>query len=163
MGVAGSGKTTIGELLATKLQIGFFDADNFHSAANIAKMAAGEALTDDDRKPWLDSLARNIVLWKEDNTGAVLACSALKSEYRDIILEAAAERVDFVYLKGDFELIKERLHSRSGHFMKESMLKSQFETLEEPGLALIVDISLPPEQIVQKIIEGLPSLQATTQ
>jgi gluconokinase len=149
MGVTGSGKTTAGQKLAESLGWGYFDADDFHSAANVAKMSSGVPLTDDDRKPWLESLQRLIQETLANDQSAVLACSALKLSYREMLL--IDERVKLVYLKGDYELIRARLTSRSNHYMNPALLESQFQTLEEPVDALRIDIQMQPDEIVSVI------------
>lgn len=153
MGVAGSGKTTIGLLLARELGWNFYDADDFHSEANRTKMSQGIALTDEDRASWLMSLRELVSQNTEENTPAILACSALKNSYRDML--AVNEQVKFVYLQGTYAQIKARLTERTGHFMSASMLDSQFETLEEPQNALTVDITNSPQEILTLIRKGL--------
>lgn len=152
MGVVGSGKTTVGRLLASKLGWEFADADNFHSPENIRKISQGIALTDDDRAPWLAHLRSAIQKWNADGRNVTLACSALKHSYREELRVAA---VQFVYLKGDYDLIDQRLSSRRGHFASDSILKSQFQDLEEPSQALVVDIAQSPEAIADEIITKL--------
>ena len=155
MGVSGCGKTTVGELLAKKLSLPFFDADDFHPVENVKKMQSGMPLNDDDRKPWLDELARQIKKWNR-NDGAVLACSALKEKYRQILRgNSNREDVQIVYLKGTKDLIAERLKQRSGHYMPPELLDSQFAELEEPDRAITVSINNNPENIAQKIINHL--------
>ena len=149
MGVSGSGKTTIGLGLADELGWKFYDGDDFHPRANVEKMARGVPLDDDDRAPWLESLRDLIRSCLVRGENAVLACSALKRSYREYLL--IDENVELVYLKGDYELIEERLEGRRGHFMKPKMLDSQFAALEEPERGLTVDISLPPEKIIETI------------
>jgi gluconokinase len=153
MGVAGSGKTTIGLLLAKELDWAFYDADNFHSESNRAKMSQGIALTDEDRADWLISLRGFIAQNIQQNNPAILACSALKNSYRNIL--KVDERVKFVYLQGTYEQIKVRLSNRTGHFMSAGMLDSQFQTLEEPENALTVDIKNTPQDILAIIRKGL--------
>ncbi|BAY43654.1 carbohydrate kinase [Scytonema sp. HK-05] len=150
MGVSGSGKSTIGQLLADSLHCEFADADAFHSPENIEKMRHGIPLNDLDRMPWLLALQQAIQQWLQENKNVVLACSALKASYREVLV-LDEERVKLVYLKGSFQLIQKRLHMRQDHFMSEELLKSQFNTLEEPSGAITVDISDPQEVIVQKI------------
>jgi gluconokinase len=152
MGVVGSGKTTVGSLLAKRLGWLFADADDFHPAENIRKISHGIALTDADRAPWLAALRAAVERWQAQPQNVVLACSALKHSYRQ---ELRAGAVQFVYLKGDPELIATRLHQRRGHFASDSILLSQFEDLEEPTAALIVSIAQPPESIVSQIIDTL--------
>jgi gluconokinase len=153
MGVVGSGKTTIGKLLAAQLGWEFADADDFHPQANIDKIRQGISLTDEDREPWLERLQSAIVQWITEHRSAVLACSALKTSYR-VELQVNNE-VQFVYLKGSAALIAQRLHERHGHFANESILAGQFADLEEPTDAVTVDISDTPEQIVAEIRKGL--------
>jgi gluconokinase len=157
MGVTGSGKTTVGTLLARQLGWSFADADDFHSDANKQKIHAGIALTDADRAPWITALHDQIVKWITQKQNAVLACSALKDEYREELSAGPeiAPQVKFVYLKGSYDLIRERLLQRHGHFADEHILASQFETLEEPKNALIVDIAAPPADLVAQIRQGL--------
>jgi gluconokinase len=152
MGVSGSGKTTIGQLLASKLDWPFFEGDDFHSAGNIEKMAQGIPLTDDDREGWLDSVANQIKLLESKSRSGVLACSALKDSYRKK-LASEAKSVRFVFLHGDYELVRERLESRKGHYMKSTLLQSQFDILEEPENSLEIDIKNSPQQIVGTIIQ----------
>ena len=156
MGVAGSGKTLIGSLLAQQLGWNFADADDYHPAANVEKMRTGIPLTDADRAPWLDALRSLIADWINQGTSAVLACSALKQAYREKLQVDRQVRV--VYLKASPEVLAQRLLERRGHYMKQGMLESQLATLEEPADALVVDASRSPEEIVQEIRRdlGLP-------
>jgi gluconokinase len=154
MGVSGSGKTTIGERLAQALGWPFYDGDQFHPPANVAKMQQGMPLTDEDRWPWLQVLRTHIETWVQQGMSAVLACSALKQAYREYLIIDEAE-VKLVYLKGDYDLIQERLAQRRGHFMPPGLLASQFATLEEPKQGVVVDIVHPPETIVALIREQL--------
>jgi gluconokinase len=150
MGVAGSGKTTIGRGLAQELGWRFYDADDFHPRANVEKMARGLPLDDDDRLPWLETLRDLIARCLDRGEDAVLACSALKESYRERLL--FDERVELFYLKGDYKLIEERLERRTKHYMKPAMLESQFAALEEPAQeARTLDISAPPGEIIQTI------------
>ena len=149
MGVTGSGKTTIGRLLSKELGWKYYDADDFHPPANVEKMRSGIPLNDDDRKPWLETLRDLISQCLERGENAVLACSALKESYREFLV--LNERVRLIYLKGNRALIKERLDARRGHYMNPALLDSQFETLEEPKLGYILDISLSPDEIVKNI------------
>ena len=153
MGVAGSGKTTLGVRVAKTLAWEFADGDDFHPAANIEKMAHGIPLTDSDRAPWLVTLRRLIEDWLAAGKSGVLACSALKATYREEL--KIDSRVVFVYLKASPEVLLERLRARSGHYMKPGMLESQLATLEEPGDAIVVDVSGPIEQTVQTILKGI--------
>lgn len=149
MGVTGSGKTTIGQLLARQLNWKFFDADDFHPAANVAKMHAGIPLTDEDRQPWLESLHALVKGLLEKPTNGVLACSALRESYREYL--CIDKEVKLIYLKGDYRLIEDRLRKRRHHFMNPDLLQSQFETLEEPKRGIVIDISPPPKIIVKNI------------
>jgi gluconokinase len=153
MGVTGAGKTTIGTLLAEELGWEFADADDFHSAVNKEKMSRGIALDDADREPWLEAIRAALLQWSSERRNVVLACSALKSSYRER-LEIGPE-VKFVYLKGRYETIYERLLSRHGHFATETILKSQFEALEEPADAIVVDVAKTPEEIEREIRDQL--------
>ncbi len=153
MGVAGSGKTTIAQMLAQKLQWVFLEADQFHSAANKDKMHRGIPLTDEDRLPWLESIHAALKQNDEEGKNAVLACSALKDEYREILSDGLD--VKYIYLKGSFELIRDRMLKRHGHFAGVSILADQFATLQEPHDAIVVDVSPPPEQIVAEILRRL--------
>jgi gluconokinase len=150
MGVSGSGKTTIGQRLAQELGWPFYDGDDFHPQANIAKMRQGVPLTDDDRHPWLAALRRLIDSVLAAKQSAVIACSALKRAYRDR-LAGPHENVVFVYLKGSYEVIQQRLLERQGHFMRAGLLASQFETLEEPERALTMDITQEPGVIIAQV------------
>jgi len=158
MGVEGVGKTTVGRMLAASLQWHFAEGDDFHTPANIAKMSAGIPLNDADRAPWLAALRQAILDWIARRENVVLACSALKRCYRDLL--RVGPEVRFVYLRGSLALIKQRLDSRQGHFAKASLLPSQFEDLEEPEDALICDASLTPAELVDKIRSSL-GLNAT--
>ena len=149
MGVTGSGKTTIGRLLSQELRWKYYDADDFHPSANVEKMRSGIPLNDDDRKPWLETLRDLISQCLERGENAVLACSALKESYREFLV--LNERVRLIYLKGNRELIKERLAARRGHYMNPALLDSQLETLEEPKGGYKIDISLSPDEIVKTI------------
>jgi gluconokinase len=151
MGVSGSGKTTIGKALAKKLGWDFYDADDFHTSENKAKMRAGIPLNDNDRVPWLVSLHALISNCLRENKNGVLACSALKESYRHI-LQSGNQDLLIVYLKGDYDLIWGRMMARSDHYMKPEMLRSQFEALEEPTYGVTVDISHSVEEIVTTII-----------
>ncbi len=155
MGVSGSGKTTVGEKLAAKLGCSFFDADHFHPRANILKMSTGKPLTDDDRRPWLDTLRGMIEGWQAVGASAVLACSALKRRYRDALIRRG-EDVRLVYLRGSFETILSRMNGRT-HFFKPEMLKSQFDALEEPSPAeaIIVDIDADADAIAARIVAAV--------
>jgi gluconokinase len=132
MGVSGSGKTVIGSALARSVSLEFVEGDDFHSEENVKRMASGIALTDEDRAPWLRSIAARLRAAKDAGTGLVASCSALKRSYRDL-LRAEVGEVRFVFLKGDRALIAGRLATRSGHFMPSSLLDSQFAALEAPA------------------------------
>ena len=149
MGVAGSGKTTVGRALAAELGWTFYDADDFHPPANVAKMARGIPLDDADRLPWLETLRALVRSCLERGERAVLACSALRADYRAYLL--LDERVKLAYLKGNYELIQKRLAARRGHFMSAAMLESQFAALEEPEQEFHIDISATPDEIVRAI------------
>ncbi len=153
MGVVGSGKTSVGRLLAQQLRWKFADADDFHPAANVEKIRQGISLTDGDRRPWLRLLSTNIANWSSARISVVLACSALKESYRQEL--TTGPDVQFVYLKGSADLIARRLHLRQGHFANGQILASQLADLEEPKAAITVDIDKPPEQIVTEIREKL--------
>ena len=150
MGVSGSGKSTIGQMLAESLNWDFSDADTFHPPANIEKMSLGIPLDDTDRMPWLEQLQQAIDQWLLEEKNTVLACSALKAAYRQILLRDK-EHTRLVYLKTSFEQIEKRLLKRHNHFMNKDLLQSQFDILEEPEEAIQVDVSDPPEVIVHKI------------
>jgi len=154
MGVAGAGKSTVGARLAAALGWTFYDGDDLHPAANVRKMASGRPLDDADRRPWLERIAGVIARHARRGEPAVIACSALKRAYRDL-LAAAAPGVRLVYLKGSRELLAERLRRRRGHFLPPRLLESQFAALEEPDDALVVDVSAPPAALVAAIVREL--------
>jgi gluconokinase len=159
MGPAGSGKTTIGKLLAAQLSWEFFDGDNFHSPANIEKMSRGIPLSDEDRIPWLNSIREAMLQWEAHHKNAVLACSALKRSYRELL--QISPNVKLVYLKGNLDLLRERLRLRKDHYAGEQLLASQFADLEEPADALNMDTSRSPQEIVTEIRKHLgPSSNA---
>jgi len=151
MGVSACGKTSVGQILASRLRWDFYDADDFHPPENIAKMTAGIALGDDDRAPWLAALHDLIASCLARDRPGVLACSALKDRYRQILL-AGNSGVEIVYLKGGYDLICSRMAARTGHYMTPDLLRSQFEDLEEPVGALTVDAALPVDEIVESVI-----------
>ena len=153
MGVSASGKTTVGHLLAEDLGWTFYDADDFHPAANVEKMSGGVPLDDEDRRPWLERLRELIRECLSLGRDAVLACSALKESYRERLLIDG--RVKLAYLKASRPLIRERLTERSGHFMKADMLESQFAALEEPEASTHYDASRPPAELVREIRDRL--------
>jgi len=150
MGVSGSGKTTIGELLSKKTGIPFFDADDYHPQANKEKMKAGQPLNDEDRKEWLKALHALAITHQQLN-GAIIACSALKEKYRHTLSDGI-EKPLWIFLKGSYALILERLLQRRGHYMPASLLQSQFDSLEIPASAFAVKIDQSPEQIVETIL-----------
>lgn len=157
MGVSGCGKSTIASMLAQELGWTFRDGDSFHPPANVEKMHSGVPLTDDDRWPWLRSIAAWIDERRRSKEPAIVACSALRRAYRDILVGARRD-VRLVYLKGDISLIADRLAARQGHFMPAGLLRSQFETLEEPRAderPIVVSIELPPDALVAEIIRQI--------
>ena len=154
MGPMGSGKTTIGKMLAEKLGWPFYDGDRFHPKENVEKMRAGIALTNEDRRLWLERLRNNIERWMKEGRNTILACSALKQAYRDI-LGVDQKKVRTVYLKGSYELLRKRIEERQHPYMNKDLLRSQLETLEEPEEGLRVGISASPETIVSTIIQHL--------
>jgi gluconokinase len=156
MGVSGSGKSTVGAALAQRLRVPFADADEFHPPANVAKMAAGHPLDDDDRRPWLESIGEWLALHRD---GGVMSCSALKRKYRDQLRRHCAE-IDFLHLAGTVETIGRRQASRPGHFMPATLLASQFQTLEplepdEHGIAIDVDQSI--DSIIERYVSTTDS------
>ncbi|SLJ93021.1 NADP-dependent phosphogluconate dehydrogenase [Salegentibacter salarius] len=154
MGVSGSGKTTIGKLLAEKLDLPFYDADDFHPPENLEKMKNGIPLEDKDRKGWLKVLAQNIIEWNQIG-GAVLACSALKEKYRKQLTSIPESDLNWIFLQAEFEVILNRLKSRKGHYFKSEMLNSQFETLEEPIYGLRINVNTSEENILKEIMAKL--------
>lgn len=156
MGVSGSGKTTIGKVLATKLCATFADADDFHSEANKAKMAAGHPLTDEDRAPWLQVLNGLLESWVKSGRRGILACSALKAGYRQTLgAGVAADKIAFVWLDGSKEMIAERMKARQNHFMHADMLESQLATLEPPADATRVVNDRTPDEVAGEIVTEL--------
>jgi len=150
MGVSGSGKTTVGRILAADLGWAFYDADDFHPPANVEKMQRGIPLTDADRAPWLDALHALLASLAGDGRSAVLACSALKQSYRDHLV-AGVGGVRVVYLRGSAALLQRRLAARRGHFMPADLLRSQLEALQAPADAIAVDIADPPQAVAADI------------
>jgi gluconokinase len=161
MGVAGSGKSTLGKALAEQLSWDFFDADDFHSVENISKMTAGVPLADADRTPWLVALNHKLISTLRENRHPVLACSALKESYRALLL-AGADGMAIIYLKGSYDLIWTRISAREGHYMKSEMLQSQISALEEPGNALVLDIALPLNKMLGTIFEHYSMLKRSS-
>jgi len=154
MGVSGSGKSLIGSAFASALGVDFVEGDQYHSAENVRRMKAGIPLTDKDRETWLRSLAARLREARDAGNGLVIACSALKRSYRDV-LRAEAKDLRFVFLKGQRSLIAERLSNRRGHFMPASLLESQLDTLEEPSPdenAWVCDITQSPETLVANLV-----------
>ncbi|MBP3958687.1 gluconokinase [Gemmata sp. G18] len=155
MGVSGSGKSTVGKILAEQLGWTFVEADDHHPAANVEKMRRGEPLTDEDRRPWLNVLRNRIDEACARGENVVLACSALKHAYQDYLERNEPECVQYVYLHGSEEVIRQRLAARTGHFMNPNLLHSQFETLEPPADAIRVDITPAPEVIAAEVKKKL--------
>jgi carbohydrate kinase (thermoresistant glucokinase family) len=158
MGVSGAGKSTVGRLIAARLDCPFRDADSFHPNANIEKMASGQPLTDQDRWPWLRAIAAWIEQHRAAGATCVVTCSALKRAYRDIVTDRQRADVRLVCLKGDIALIDARLKARTGHFMPPALLRSQFDTLEEPRAdehAIVVSIDAAPEEIADTAVRAL--------
>jgi gluconokinase len=156
MGPAGSGKTTVGKSLASYLSWEFADGDDFHSPANKEKMSRGIGLSDEDRIPWLDSIRDAMLQWQAQGRSVVLACSALKRSYRELLgIHSNAKNVKLVYLKGSYDLLLERLRSRKDHYATEQLLTSQLADLEEPTDAITIDASKSPEEIVSEIRKRL--------
>lgn len=157
MGICGSGKTTIGRVLAERLGVPFVEGDDYHTRENVAKMAAGHPLTDADRWPWLHRLGEAMGQWAEKGQDTVVSCSALRRDYR-ALLTAAAPDVRFVFLEGAVELVRRRMAERRDHFMPVGLITSQIATLEDPRgepNVVTVDIDGTPDQIVDRIVEGL--------
>lgn len=157
MGVSGSGKTTVGELLAKQVHCEYADADQFHPAANVAKMSAGVSLTDEDRWPWLDAIHKRLAEARRCSQSTVVSCSALKRAYRDV-LRKDDTRPTFVYLKGSKELIEKRMTARQNHFMKARMLDSQFATLEEPQPDEVDIVTVSIESSAEDIVEHVMTM-----
>ncbi len=151
MGAAGSGKSTVGTRLAARLGAGFVDADDLHPPANRAKMQRGEPLDDADRAPWLAALHDVLARYAAADQGVVLACSALRAAYRAVLLDGIA-RARLVYLRADRAVLAERLAARRGHFFGPALLESQLATLEEPQDALVIDATLPVDEIIARIL-----------
>ena len=158
MGVSGCGKTTIGRRVANALQVPFLDGDDFHSPASILKMKNGIPLTDDDRTPWLKRVAEKMVEMAGQG-GGVVACSALKEQYRHVLLGYSAFPVLLVYLKGTRDTLYRRLQQRKNHFLPPELLNSQLKTLEEPDVALTLSIELSPDILCKKIVHHLSGVR----
>jgi gluconokinase len=153
MGVAGSGKTTVGTMLAEAMHCAYLEGDALHSPTNVETMSRGIPLTDADRAPWLAAIHARLLDSFRQGKSLVVGCSALKRSYRTVLADGIP--ITWVYLKGSAALIRSRLQHRSGHYMKADMLASQFEALEEPSDALIVDVSQSPAVIVEQILTRL--------
>ena len=154
MGVAGSGKSTIGALIAEALGAEFAEGDRFHPASNVAKMSSGQPLTDEDRLPWLQAMADAIRAWCGGDRPTVLACSALKQSYRDLLAGGSPE-VRFVFLRATREQVSSRMAGRKGHFMPTSLIGSQFATLEEPRDAIALDVAESPAEVAAEALRRL--------
>ncbi|NBC07815.1 MAG: AAA family ATPase [Bacteroidetes bacterium] len=148
MGVSGSGKTTVGQALAAATGIAFYDADDFHPPANVEKMQAGQALTDQDRAGWLAAIHQFALEQIERGRSVIIACSALKQRYRQQLSAGIEQNVRWVWLDGSYALIRERMEKRAGHFMPPALLQSQFDTLEPPENAWKIDIRQPLSEII---------------
>lgn len=151
IGVAGSGKSTIGRAYAAASGLPFYDGDDFHPPANVAKMSAGQPLNDEDRWGWLEAIHQFVQAQLQHGQSLVLACSALKHSYRQQLSAGIQSQVVWVYLEGGFELIRKRMETRAGHFMPPNLLQSQFDALEPPAGAITLDICYPPEMLVQRL------------
>ncbi len=154
MGVAGCGKSTVGPMIAEALGGAFAEGDQFHPPANVAKMSSGQPLDDSDRMPWLAAMAEAIRGWRRQPQPTVLACSALRQRYREILADGSDE-VRFVYLRGTQDVIADRMARRRNHFMPPSLLTSQFATLEEPADAIVVDVGGEPSAIAAAALARL--------
>ncbi len=153
-GVSGVGKTTIGRLLAEALEIPFHDADDYHPESNVEKMSNGIPLDDGDRRPWLDTLASHLYAWEKEG-GAVLACSALKERYREILGSRCGERIQWIVLHANEAVLADRMASRTGHFFDRQLLGSQLDTLEFPDYGWLIDVQPSPQEIVNEILMRL--------
>lgn len=158
MGVSGSGKTTVGKALAKKMKATFIDGDDMHPQANIDKMHSGQPLNDDDRKEWLENINRKAREITTSGQDCIFACSALKLYYRQRLREGL-EKIVFVYLKGSYNFILERIQSRKNHFFPVSLLQSQFDALEEPTIeeqdALTISLKVNSDKVVKEVIDAL--------
>lgn len=155
IGVSGTGKSTIAQLLSEKLKLPFFDGDDFHSEANIEKMSNKIPLTDEDRYEWLVTLNKLAV--NNQESGAVIVCSALKESYRKLLANTIEEKVVWISLESSFELLLERLQKRKGHFMPAELLRSQLDTFEPPVEAIKISIERSPQEIVDQILREYQS------
>ncbi len=162
MGVSGVGKTTIGKRLAEKLELPFFDADDFHSQANLKLMRRGEPLQDNHRQAWLEELAAHIQKWHKQK-GAVLACSALKKKYREQLSSIPKNDLTWIFLHSEYEVIYERIASRKGHYFKPEMLQSQYDILEQPDDGIHVDVQATQEEIIKEIMEKIAAKEERSQ
>jgi carbohydrate kinase (thermoresistant glucokinase family) len=153
MGVAGCGKSTIGKLLAERISLPFIEADDFHSKENVLKMSSGIPLNDEDRYPWLQSLSHELQL--HEKTGAVLACSALKENYRQILQKELNEKITWIYLEGTETILQERMKNRTGHFMPGKLLQSQLAAMEKPDYAYCISVEKDPETIINEILKSI--------
>jgi carbohydrate kinase (thermoresistant glucokinase family) len=153
MGVSGCGKSTVAKALSESLKIPFIEADNFHPETNILKMKNGQPLDDTDREPWLQNLAKELL--QNEKGGAVLACSALKEKYRTTLNSLIAKPLQIIFLEGSFDLIKNRMEQRAGHFMPAHLLQSQLDSLEKPKNAWIFNIQNDPKTIHLQILEKI--------
>ena len=155
MGVSGCGKTTVGKQVAAGLGCEFVEGDQYHCPQNIAKMASGQPLDDGDRRGWMDSLNQKLVEVVNSGARAVLACSALKGTYRDWLTRGITDHLLFIYIKGDFDEINQRMQERQGHYMKANMLRSQFEALEEPQGVPAYHLVLGSDNIAKQVLDAL--------
>ena len=153
MGVSGTGKTTIGKLLAEALKLPFFDGDDFHPEENILKMSAGQPLNDSDREGWLIALNELAIAHQSD--GAIIACSALKEKYRQVLSSGIKDNIQFIFLEASFEQIKQRMQQRKDHFMPIELLQSQFDTLELPTEAIQVNVIQSTHAIVNQVLNQI--------